>query len=118
VYLRDNLGTSAGFAALAYSAFSVTMTAGRLAGDRLAARFGPVRMTRIGGLVAAAGLAAALLSGQPLGGIAGFAVFGAGLSSITPQVFVAGGRADPARPGGGLSLVSARATRAWRRGRC
>jgi len=35
VYLRDNLGTSAGFAALGFAAFSVTMTAGRLVGDRL-----------------------------------------------------------------------------------
>jgi fucose permease len=108
VFLRDNLGTSAGFAAVGFAAFSVTTTAGRLAGDRLAARFGAVRLTRSGGLVAAAGLAFALAGGSALGGtaaVAGFAVFGAGLSSITPQVFSAGGRADPGRPGRGLSLV-------------
>ena len=105
VYLRDNLGTSAGFAALGFAAFSVTMTAGRLAGDRLAARLGAVRLVRGCGLVAAAGLAGGLLSRSALGAVAGFAVLGAGLSCVVPQVFSAGGRADPDRPGAGLARV-------------
>jgi len=105
VYLRDNLGTSAGFAAAGFAAFSVAMAAGRLFGDRLAARFGPVRLVRYGGLVAAIGLAAGLISGQPAVAVAGFAVLGAGLSSMAPQIFLAGGQADPARPGHGLARV-------------
>jgi MFS family permease len=105
VYLRDSLGTPAGVAALGFAAFSLTMTAGRLAGDRLAARFGAVRLVRACGLVAAAGLAGGLLSRSAVGGVAGFAVFGAGLSCVAPQVFSAGGRADPARPGTGLARV-------------
>jgi fucose permease len=105
VYLRDNLGTSAGFAALGYAAFSVTMTSGRLAGDRLAARLGAVRLVRWYGLVAAAGLAGGLLSRDAIGAVAGFAVLGAGLSCVVPQVFSAGGRADPDRPGAGLAQV-------------
>jgi len=105
VYLRDNLGTSAGFAAAGFAAFSVAMAAGRLFGDRLAAQFGPVRLVRYGGLVAAIGLAAGLISGQPAVAVAGFAVLGAGLSSMAPQIFLAGGQADPARPGHGLARV-------------
>jgi fucose permease len=105
VYLRDNLGTSAGFAALGYAAFSVTMTAGRLGGDRLVARFGAVRLVRVCGLVAAAGLGGGLASHEAYAGLAGFALLGAGLSVIVPQVFSAGGRADPARPGRGLAIV-------------
>jgi len=105
VYLRDNLGTSAGFAALGFASFSVTMTAGRLVGDRLIARFTVVSLIRACGLVAAAGLAGALATGSPYAAIAGFAVFGAGLSAVVPQVFAAGGRADPARPGSGLARV-------------
>jgi MFS family permease len=105
VYLRDNLGTSAGFAASGFAAFALAMTAGRLLGDRLAARFGPVRLVRVGGLVSAAGLAGGLLSRSPAGGVAGFAVLGAGLACIIPQVFLAGGKADPARPGHGLARV-------------
>ncbi|MEP7024313.1 MAG: MFS transporter, partial [Actinomycetota bacterium] len=55
VYLRDNLGTSAGFAALGCAGFSIAMAAGRLAGDRLAAWFGPVRLVRCGSLLAGLG---------------------------------------------------------------
>jgi len=105
VYLRDNLGTSAGFAALGFAAFSITMTVGRFLGDRLAGRFGAVRLVRGCGLVAAAGLAGGLLSRRPLGALAGFAVLGAGLSCVVPQVFSAGGRADPVRPARGLARV-------------
>jgi MFS family permease len=105
VYLHDNLGASAGLAAVGYGVFSVMMTAGRLAGDRLAARFGPVRLARWCGLIAAAGLAGGLVSHSIAGGLAGFAVLGAGLSCVVPQVFSAGGRADPLRPGRGLARV-------------
>ena len=105
VYLKDNLGTSAGFAALAFAAFSVTMTAGRAVGDGLIRRFGTVTVVRCCGLLAAAGLAAALVSQNPGAVVGGFAVFGAGLSVVVPQVFAAGGRADPARPGSGLAKV-------------
>jgi fucose permease len=105
VYLRDNLGASAGFAALGYAAFSVMMTAGRFAGDRLIARFGVVRLVRVCGLLAGTGLAAGLASRQVAAAVAGFALLGAGLSVIVPQVFSAGGRADPLRPGRGLAAV-------------
>jgi fucose permease len=105
VYLRDSLGTSAGFAALGFAAFSVTMTAGRAVGDRLISRFGTVRLVRWCGIVATAGLAGSLISTSPYAAVAGFAIFGAGLSVVVPQVFAAGGRADPARPGSGLARV-------------
>ncbi len=105
VYLRDNLGTSAGFAALGFAAFSVTMTAGRAVGDRLIARFGVVPLVRCCGLLAAAGLGSGLASDNPYAAVAGFAVFGAGLSVVVPQVFAAGGRADPQKPGSGLARV-------------
>jgi len=105
VYLRDNLGTSAGFAALGFAAFSVTMTVGRAVGDRLIRRFGVVGLIRACGLIAAIGLAGGLAASNPAAAVAGFAVFGAGLSVVVPQVFAAGGRADPARPGSGLAKV-------------
>jgi MFS family permease len=106
VYLHDDLGTSQGFAALGFAAFSVMMTIGRLAGDRLALRFGPVRLVRACGLLAAAGLAGGLLTDRPIGGLAGFAALGAGLSCIVPQVFSAAGNADPARAGRNLARVA------------
>jgi fucose permease len=105
VYLKDNLGTSAGFAALAFAAFSVTMTVGRAVGDRLVRRFGTVSVVRCCGLLAAVGLTGALVSANPGAVVGGFAVFGAGLSVVVPRVFAAGGRADPVRPGSGLAKV-------------
>ncbi|MEU5869327.1 MFS transporter [Nonomuraea sp. NPDC047529] len=106
VYLRENLASSAGFAAAGYAAFSIMMTAGRLAGDRLAARFGPVALVRCCGLLAAAGLGLALLGGGPVAGVVGFGCFGAGLSCIVPQVFSAAGHRDPAFAGRALARVA------------
>lgn len=105
VYLKDNLGTSEGFASLAFAAFSVTMTLGRGVGDRLLHRFGVVPVIRFCGLLAALGLGAALATPVPGITVVGFTLFGAGLSIVVPQVFAAGGRADPERPGSGLAKV-------------
>lgn len=106
VYLRESLGSSPGFAAAAYAAFSVGMTGGRLAGDRLAAALGPVRLVRGCGLLAATGLGVALLIGHPVAGVVGFGCLGAGLSCIAPQVFSAAGNRDPARAGRALARVA------------
>jgi MFS family permease len=106
VYLHDDLGTSAGFAATGLIAFSVAMTAGRLAGDRLAARFGPVLLIRCSGLVAAAGLGAGVASRNPVGGLAGFALLGLGLGPIFPQLVAAAGRLDPARAGRSFARIA------------
>ena len=105
VYLKDNLGTSAGLASLGFAAFSVTMTLGRGLGDRLIGRFGVVPVIRACGLLATTGLALALATPVPAVAIVGFTVFGAGLSIVVPQVFAAGGRADPLHPGSGLAKV-------------
>jgi MFS family permease len=106
VYLRDNLGTSAAFAALGYAAFSVTMATGRLFGDRLAARFGPAWLVSGCGLVAAAGLAVALVTASPAAGLAGFALFGAGLSSTFPQLLSVAGNVQTSRSGTGIARVA------------
>ena len=86
VYLHVNLGSSAGIAACALAAFSITMAAGRVAGDRLASRFGSVALVRASGLKAGHGLAAGLLIGTPAAAIAGFAQLGLGLAGIFPQL--------------------------------
>jgi predicted MFS family arabinose efflux permease len=106
VYLRDSLGSSAGFAAAAYAAFSIMMMVGRLAGDRLTLRFGPVWLVRGCGVLAFAGLGIALLIGDPVAGVVGFGCLGAGLSCIAPQVFSAAGSRDPALAGQAIARVA------------
>jgi MFS family permease len=106
LYLRDDLGAQPGFAAAGFAAFSLAMAAGRLAGDRLAARYGPAGTVRRCGLLASAGLASALLSHGPLGAVIGFALSGGGFSCIIPQLFSAAGRVDPDCPGGDIARVA------------
>jgi MFS family permease len=114
VYLHVNLGTSAGVAAVALGAFSVTMAAGRMAGDRLAARFGPVRLVRASGLVAGLGLAGGLLIDSvpglrpvwPAAAIAGFALLGLGLAGIFPQIVTAAARLDPEQAGRNIGRIA------------
>jgi fucose permease len=87
VYLHRDLAASAGVAGLAYAAFSVMMVAGRLAGDALTVRFGPAALVRRGAIMASAGLGAALIAGDSVAALLGFAALGAGLSIVIPQVF-------------------------------
>ena len=107
VYLHVDLGTSAAAAAVALGAFSVTMAAGRVAGDRLAARFGPVRLVRASGLVAGLGLAGALLVGTSGAAIVGFALLGLGLAGIFPQIVTAAARLDPEQAGRNIGRIAA-----------
>jgi MFS family permease len=106
VYLRDNVGTSAGFAAMGYAAFALTMAAGRLVGDRLADRFGPVALLRAGGVLAAAGMVTVLLTATPAGALVGFAAYGAGLSCTFPQMLAVAGVIRPDRPGSAIGTVA------------
>ena len=107
VYLHVNLGTSAGVAAAGLAAFSVTMAAGRMVGDRLAARFGSARLVRVSGLLAGLGLAAGLLIGTPAAAIAGFALLGAGQAGIFPQIVSSAVRLDPSRAGRNIGRIAA-----------
>ena len=107
VYLHVNRGTSAGVAAMGLAAFSVTMAVGRMAGDRLAHRFGPVRLVRCSGLVAGLGLGAGLLIPGTAAAIAGFALLGAGLAGIFPQLISAAARLDPEHVGRNIGRIAA-----------
>jgi MFS family permease len=107
VYLHVNLGSPSGVAAAGLAAFSVTMAAGRMVGDRLAVRFGPVRLVRVSGLLAGLGLAAGLLIGTPAAAIAGFALLGAGLAAIFPQIVSSAVRLDPTRAGRNIGRIAA-----------
>jgi hypothetical protein len=95
VYLAGPLAAGAGLAALGFAAFSVSMACLRLVGDRFATRWGPVSLTRRGGLLAAGGLGLALVVGHPAVALAGFACMGAGLAAVVPVVF----RAAASLPG-------------------
>lgn len=106
VYLSNSVGTDAGTAAFGFAAFSLAMTAGRLLGDRLAARFSPVRIVRVGGLIAAAGLLLAILLPQVNPTLLGFAAVGGGLSIVIPLAFSAAGNMPNIPAGTGIAGVA------------
>jgi len=106
VYLRRVLGTDAGLAAAGYAAFTLTMTIGRLTGDRVTARLGPVLLVRLGGALLAVGLGIALILGQTLAALAGFALVGFALANIVPILFSAAGRTPRLAAGPAIAAVS------------
>ena len=106
VYLRGSLGSTAAFAALGYTAFSLAMVASRLAGDRLDETIGPAALAGGGGVVSATGLAAALAIGTTPAALVGFAAMGAGLGVMVPVIFRTAGTTPGVTPGIGIAAVS------------
>jgi len=106
VYLTGMLDANASVAALGYAAFSLTMTAGRLAGDRLAAVMPAKRIIRLGGVLSSLGFILAALTKAPALAILGFALTGAGLANIVPLVFSAAGNKPGIKPGEGIAGVA------------
>lgn len=104
--LRDVLDAPPATAALAYGAFATAMTIGRLLTDRVAARFGPVAVLRHGASVAALGLTVAALSPWTPLALAGWTVYGAGLSGCIPHLFSAAGHVDQDAAGANVSRVA------------
>lgn len=89
------LGIDAAGATVAYGVFSTTMTICRFGADRVVGALGPVRVLRLGALIAAAGLTVVVLSpAYPLT-VAGWGVYGVGLAAIVPQLFTAAGSLVP-----------------------
>jgi MFS family permease len=105
VHLRQELGAAPGTAGLAFTAFSLTMVAGRLLGDRVVAAWGRVRTVRLSALVATAGGLVVVLAPWVPAVVVGYAAMGVGLACMVPLVFVAAA-GDEADAGPALAAVS------------
>lgn len=106
VLLRDHLDAGGGRAGLAFAAFGVTMTAGRLAGDRVVHALGRARCFATLAVFGAVGLAIGLLSDSFAGAVLGFAALGLGLSIMVPVLFSTAADTDgPSGPA--IAAVSA-----------
>jgi fucose permease len=106
IYLRSVVGTSVGEAAVGYAVFSAFMAIGRLSGDPLCARLGPVWLVRSGALLAAAGLALAIAAQAKWAALAGFALVGAGYATIIPNTYSAAGRVPGVPRGNAIATVT------------
>jgi MFS family permease len=95
VYLRDVAGSSAGVAAVSYTAFAATMAATRLSGDALVRRLGVVGTVRWASALSLLGGVLVVVSRSPVPAIAGFALIGVGIAVVVPLAFAAAGHGDP-----------------------
>ncbi|MFE3322390.1 MFS transporter [Nocardia sp. NPDC059195] len=89
--VREHLDTSEAAAALAFGAFSATMTLGRFLADRVSGAIGPVAIVRYGSLLAAAGFAVVIASPWLPLTLLGWAMCGLGLAGGVPQIFSTAG---------------------------
>jgi predicted MFS family arabinose efflux permease len=92
VFLTSVRGMEPSYAGLGYAAFALTMTIGRLAGDRIVQRFGGTNIIIFGGLCAAAGFALSTLDLTWQVALLGYALVGVGCSNIVPILFTSVGR--------------------------
>jgi MFS family permease len=106
VHLRTERDAGFGVAALAFTLFSLALAVGRLAGDRLVARFGRVRVVQGSGVVAAAGATLAIAAPAAAPSLAGWTLFGLGLAAVAPTVLGAATSAGRAPPAGNIAAVT------------
>jgi len=104
--VRDDLAGTAALGALAYAVFSVSMGTGRLATDRLWARWGSTGLLRRSGALAAVGFAAGLAPGTAVTAVLGFSALGFGLAGVVPTLFRAGADEPGVSTGPALAAVS------------
>ncbi|WP_430335563.1 MFS transporter [Rhodococcus sp. ACT016] len=103
--VKEHLDVSGSIAALAFGAFSLTMTVGRFTADRVSSTLGPVAVVRYGALIAAVGIGLVVVSGWLPTTLLGWALFGLGLSGCVPQIFTAAGNLGTGAAGANMSRV-------------
>jgi MFS family permease len=112
ILARDTFDATPFVSTLPFICFSAAMVIGRLFGDRLAHRYGPMKLIVGGGLIAGIGLGGGLLFGGMVGVIFGWLTMGIGLSTVIPMVFSQAGEIAKNRfdgqfaPSEGVAMVS------------
>jgi fucose permease len=92
LFLTSVRGMNVVYAGLGYATFSLTMTIGRLTGDRIMQRLGGRKIVIFGGLCAAMGFAIAALVPVWQAVLLGYAFVGVGCSNIVPVLYTSAGR--------------------------
>lgn len=95
-FLRDHLRASEAVAPLGYASFAGAMLLARIVGDKLKDRFGARRLVAGSSLLAAVGIAVAVVAPGVALAVAGFTLAGFGVAAVFPCIFSAAGREGPA----------------------
>ncbi|HXO52316.1 MAG TPA: MFS transporter [Mycobacterium sp.] len=105
LYMRE-LGAPGAIAVSGYIAAVGFQFIGRVVGDRLVDRFGQRAVARAGGVIAAAGMGAALVFPSLPAVIGGFAAAGFGVATLIPAAMQRADELPGMRPGTGLTAVT------------
>ncbi len=106
LYLRESLGAPGALAALGYISLVGFHFLGRLLGDGMVDRLGQRAVARLGGLLAAVGMGAALAFPTVPSTLLGFAAAGFGVATLVPAALQAADALPGLRPGTGLALLT------------
>ncbi|MFI5795940.1 MFS transporter [Streptomyces sp. NPDC051677] len=90
-----SLDASTAVSAAAFALYSAAMATGRLTGDRLTTAFGTPSVVRVGAILAGTGLATGVVTASTPLALAGWALFGLGLSITVPCLITAAGVGGP-----------------------
>ena len=106
LFMKQERASDASLSALGYASFSLAMALGRFGGDWVRARVAPVPLMVASGLLAAVGMATALLVPVASAGLLGFALVGLGLSNVVPVLFSAASKVPGVSAAHGIAAVS------------
>lgn len=106
VFLRSSRSVTFNAAGFGYAAFSIAMAIGRLTGDRVVAKLGPVNVVRFGAMLAALGFFMATMLPWAATSFLGFLFVGIGAANIVPVLFSAAGRVGAGATGIAIATVT------------
>lgn len=106
IYLKEYQAADTQTAAIALTVFALSMAITRFAGDRLVDRFGPFAVLKVSGLLAAIGLAIALLAGSSAVAILGYGIAGLGVAVLFPVTLSIAPRFSALSPGASVAAVA------------
>lgn len=106
VFMRDVVQTPDYFIGWGLAGYSLCMSLGRFAGDALIPRYGGNKVLRVGGIIAALGIALAVLLPYTATAILGFAMVGAGVSCGAPILYGSSARVPGMAKGAGLATMN------------
>jgi MFS family permease len=106
IYIRQVLHGSKAIATIAFVIYMIAMTTGRLAGDRLADKFGIQHVLAASGILIFSGFAITVLSPYIPLTLIGYLLTGFGVSCVVPFVFSLAGKIPMSNPGAALASIS------------
>jgi fucose permease len=105
IFTKEKFAIGAALAAWGFAFYQGGMSLARFAGDGLRQRFGAVNLVVVSAVLAAVGMAGALLAPSLPMAFAAYAAGGIGIGNLAPVLFAGGGRLEPDAPGRGIAAV-------------